>query len=195
MSKKKTSINLIVSIILFIVYVTTYVIDFFTIKTITLSSVLLCVGALIVYTLFLRKIKSVYYLGLLTFTFFAQYLGAMLHLYVYIPIYDIILHFGSGTLLVLAADYVYTLIMKKYKTASVPQLIRLLLCFLTSVASAAVWEIWEYSGDVIIGLNSQGSLEDTMTDIIAGTCGAIIGVFLLRYILNKSKKSKKENNK
>lgn len=184
---KKISLNLTVSIFLLMIYITTYVIDFFTAKAITISAVALCIGALLVCVIFLRKLDQKYYLGIVLFAFLAQYLGAMLDLYSIIPAYDFILHFSSGTLLLLLADYFYTLLMKKYPSASVPDSIRLLLVFFVSVASAALWEIWEYSGDKLLSLQSQGSLDDTMTDIIAGTTGAIIGVVLLKIILKKAK--------
>ncbi|MEG0692608.1 MAG: hypothetical protein RR444_05950 [Oscillospiraceae bacterium] len=185
---KKISLNLKVSILLFIVYIATYVIDLFTAKIITISGVSLCIGALLLFTLFLRKMKSVYYLGILGFAFLSQYLGAMLNVYDIIPSYDFILHFSSGILLVFLADYFYEMIMRKHKDASVPEVIRLSFDFFASVASAALWEIWEYSGDVLLSLQSQGGLDDTMTDIIAGSTGAIIGVFLFRFILHKTKK-------
>ena len=52
------------------------------------------------------------------------------------------------------------------------------------------WEIWEFSGDMLFGLSSQGgSLIDTMTDIIAGSCGAVVGTTLLGLILRKKKSS------
>lgn len=46
-------------------------------------------------------------------------------------------------------------------------------CF--AVAMGAVWEIYEYSVDKFFGFNMQGgSLNDTMTDIILDTLGALI---------------------
>lgn len=189
-NKKKPSVNLLVSLILLVVYLLTWLVDIFTAKQITLSSLLLCIGALLVFVGFLRKIKSRYYLGILFFTFFAQYLGAMLKFYTIIPIYDLLLHFASGSLLVLLADYMYTLLLHRHKDYSIPTVIRLTFCGLASIASAAVWEIWEYSGDKLIGLQSQGNLDDTMTDIVAGSIGAILGVLALWYIIRMEGKKK-----
>ena len=183
---KKKSLNLKVSFILLAVYVLTAVIDAFTFKSISLSSSILCIGALIAYMLFLRKMDTPYYMGILIFTFFAQYLGAMLSFYDIIPIYDLILHSSSGALLILLADYLLNLILKKFPEANIPLFVRSCFCFLFSAASAAVWEIWEFSGDQIFGLNSQIDLMDTMTDIIAGTCGAIVGSFILRLLYKKN---------
>ena len=185
---KKISINLKFSFVLLIVYIATYVIDFLTAKSITIAGVGLCIGALVLLVLFFRKMKPMYYLGIAAFAFLSQYLGAMLNLYTIIPSYDFILHFSSGILLVFLADYFYELIVKKHPQSSIPQTIRLIFAFFISVASAAIWEIWEYAGDVLLGLQSQGGLDDTMTDIIAGTTGAVLGVVLFRFILQKSKK-------
>ena len=43
-----------------------------------------------------------------------------------------------------------------------------------SIASAGVWEMWEFSTDQLFGFASQNnSLNDTMWDII---CGSIMGI-------------------
>lgn len=47
--------------------------------------------------------------------------------------------------------------------------------FLFSVACAGIWELWEFATDSIFGLTAQnGSLNDTMWDIICGTIGGMI---------------------
>ncbi len=184
--KKEKPVNLIVSAVLFLVYVLTTVIDALTVQQISVSSSILCIGALVAYFIFLRRFDPIYYLGILIFTFFAQYLGACLHFYNIIPIYDLILHSASGILLVLLAHYLLTAFF--IKGVDIPLRLTLLCCFLFSVAAAGVWEIWEFSGDMLFGLSSQGgSLIDTMTDIIAGSCGAIVGTTLLGLILRKKK--------
>lgn len=186
--KKEKPVNLIASAVLFLVYILTTVIDALTVRQISVSSSILCIGALAVYFIFLRRFDPLYYLGILTFTFFAQYLGACLHFYDIIPAYDLILHSASGILLVLLAHYLLTAFF--IKGVDIPLRLTLLCCFLFSVAAAGIWEIWEFSGDMLFGLSSQGgSLIDTMTDIIAGSCGAVAGTLLLGLILRKKKSS------
>lgn len=180
--------NLKLSLGLLIIYAATWLIDLFTLQAIPTSAVILCIGALFVYILFLSRIDTKYYVGIAVFTFFAQYLGGMLNFYKIIPIYDNILHLASGVLLVLLADYVYSLIIRPHKNYSAPTAVRIGFGFLASVASAAAWEIWEYSGDTLLGLSSQGGLDDTMTDIIAGTIGAVIGIFVMILLLKKERK-------
>ncbi|MEG2429941.1 MAG: hypothetical protein RSA99_06105, partial [Oscillospiraceae bacterium] len=131
---------------------------------------------------------SIYYFGILGFAFFAQYFGAMLNFYEIIPIYDLLLHFSSGILLVFMSHFIYQLLISKCKKSDVPICITIAFCLFMTISSAAVWEIWEYAGDVLLGLSSQGTgVADTMTDIIAGTTGGIIGSIVLYFMIRKRK--------
>lgn len=188
---KKDKINYWLTAVFFAIYLISFSIDFFTQKSITVVSFGMCIGALLLFFLFLRKLKPVYYIGIIIFTFFAQFLGAMLDMYTKIPIYDKILHLSSGILLVFLGHYAYELLTRKYENINVPLKIELFFCSLFSIASAGIWEIWEYSGDVLFNLSSQkDGINDTMTDIISGTIGAIIGTFLLLIYLKRRKKEK-----
>lgn len=126
--EERKPVNLIVSAVLFLVYVLTTVIDTLTVQQISVSSSILCIGALVAYFIFLRRFDPIYYLGILIFTFFAQYLGACLHFYNIIPIYDLILHSASGILLVLLAHYLLTAFF--IKGVDIPLRLTLLCCFL-----------------------------------------------------------------
>ena len=186
--KKEKPVNLIATAVLFVLYALTFLIDGLNGHRIALSSTLQCLGGLALYFLFLRRFEPMYYLGILAFTFFAQFFGACLRFYDLIPIYDLILHGASGVLLVLLGHYLLTGFFLRGETVSLR--VTLLCCFLFSLAAAGVWEIFEFSGDVLLGLKSQGdSLIDTMTDMIAGSCGAIVGTVLLPFLLKRSKKS------
>ena len=58
---------------------------------------------------------------------------------------------------------------------------RLMLVFalLFAISLAAGWEIYEFTIDSLLKTNSQnGSLSDTMWDIIAGSVSAVIYVFV-----------------
>lgn len=185
---KRISLNHIVSILLTLLYCTTFAVSSFTTQTSTLLSFIMCQGTLLVCWILFHKINSVYYLSTVAFCFFALYLGTMLRMYDVIPIYDLILHFSSGILLVFAAHFVYERIVSRYKNANVPLMVILMLCFFTSIACAGLWEIWEYSGDTLFGLTSQGSgIDDTMTDIIAGSIGSLIGTTILWLMLKPKK--------
>lgn len=188
---KKNKINYWLTAVFFAIYLISFSIDFFTEQSITVVSFGMCIGALLLFFLFLRKLKPIYYIGIIVFTFFAQFLGAMLDMYTKIPIYDKILHLSSGILLVFLGHYAYELLTQKYNNLNVPLKIELFFSSLFSIASAGVWEIWEYSGDTLFDLTSQREgITDTMTDIIAGTIGAVIGTFLLLFYLKREQKEK-----
>ena len=65
----------------------------------------------------------------------------------------------------------------------------LLFCFFTSMAFAALWEVFEFTGDSLLGQTAQGfpvngitDLTDTMLDICVNLLGAI--VFVIQYVLH-----------
>lgn len=176
--KKANRTNLIASILFFLFYCIWFFVDTLTVKQVGMDSILLTLGASIAFFVFLRSFDSVYYLGILIFTFFAQFLGACLHFYEIFSLYDLVLHTCSGVLLALLAHYLFSRFVLK-EGEQVPVRVTLLVCFLFAVSCAAVWEIWEFSGDMLLGRQAQGSLIDTMTDIIGGTCGSIVGTVLV----------------
>lgn len=122
-------------------------------------------------------------------------LGTIYDFYIYIHFYDTLLHFMSGVLIALFG--LYFLNSSKHELSK-PISIIIVVCF--SIACAALWEIWEFSTDSLLHLNSQKymdpdgieyigqiALRDTMKDIIAGTLGAIsVGILM---IFTKKKKS------
>ena len=97
------------------------------------------------------------------------------------------MHFSSGFLLVLVGNLLYRrLLSRAPKSASLPKLLPVLFSFFLSVAFAGLWEIYEFCGDFFFNLQAQGgSLLDTMTDIIAGSIGAVVGAFSLWLRLKK----------
>lgn len=184
--KKDIQYNLLLAGILMAIYLITYLIHR---ETMLFFWFFETGGTLLAVTLFLHRIKPMYFYGLCLFAMFAQYGGVMFQLYVKIPYYDIGLHFCSGILLVFAGHYLFSILTRRFSGVDLPQTVTLWFCGLFSVASAAVWEIWEFCADRFLGQNSQlGSLDDTMTDIIAGSTGAILGLLLLAIVLRRRKK-------
>lgn len=121
-----------------------------------------------------------------SFIFFSMYLGNVLNVYRYISFYDKILHFISGIAVYLLAYYIYIYFFGDDKKIKKPFL-SMLFCINTVLASAALWEIWEFSTDVLLGFNSQnGSLTDTMLDIIMAFSASLIFAFLI-YLAAKIK--------
>ena len=90
----------------------------------------------------------------------------------------------GGVLLVLVGFYVYQLLTRRQGNGYPAYALPVVFSTLFSVAGAAVWEIYEFSVDSLLGLHTQlGSLYDTMTDIVAGSAGAAVGALVLFGIL------------
>lgn len=115
-----------------------------------------------------------------TFLMFSFFLGNIWSLYQIIPLWDFVLHLFSGFMLSVFG-YCFLYMLSGYDKSNVTNYgLAAMFVFLFCVASAGVWEIYEFSGDMLFGLNSQnGSLLDTMTDIIAGTLGSIPMIVML----------------
>ena len=124
------------------------------------------------------------------FLFCAIYLGEVRQFYYLIPGWDDILHCFSGAML---GAFGFTLVIilndsKRVKVELNPYFI-CLFAFCFALASGAIWEIYEFMGDSIFGLNMQkfrledgslligaNALKDTMHDLIIDTLGALVVV-------------------
>ncbi|OCT14495.1 hypothetical protein A8709_27225 [Paenibacillus pectinilyticus] len=93
-----------------------------------------------------------------------------------IPYLDKIEHLFSGVILCFIGLLIYSKAAGHQEGNQHPSSrVAVWLCLFFSIAMAGVWEIYEFTTDHFFGLNSQnGSLIDTMTDIICGTSGAIV---------------------
>ncbi|KAF5430469.1 hypothetical protein C5S36_12960 [Candidatus Methanophagaceae archaeon] len=121
---------------------------------------------------------------MITVAFFIHICGDVLYVYDTILNYDDIAHFVSAcvvALVVLIAVYILNeywggLQADKYGTAFV--------VIITTVAMGVVWEFREWSADALFGMQTQLSLEDTMTDLLVNALGgvfiAIVGIRLLK---------------
>ena len=109
------------------------------------------------------------------FIFLSMFLGHINNLYHYIKHWDDILHVFSGFILGLLAYLVLQKFDKgrRYILSNKGFVAFFIIIF--GIASAGIWEIFEYSTDYFLGTQSQGgSLNDTMLDIINGSIGPII---------------------
>ena len=120
------------------------------------------------------------------FIFACLFLGKMYFVYSILPWWDSFVHFISGILLGIGALLLLTIQVKDKVIKEISPIFIATYSFLASVASAGLWEIWEFAGDQLFGLNSQGnSLMDTMTDICMGFSGAIIAAILIYFYFKK----------
>ncbi len=137
------------------------------------------------------------------------YFGNYLRWYHEMDAYDFLVHFFSGIVCVFVGyDLARALAPKsrdKFDTN-----ISTIIGFGISCFAAIFWEIYEFSFDIIMDENTQRYLDtpepilisifkpypeqyplfDTMSDIIAGFVGAVIGGFLFRIILIVAEKRK-----
>ena len=186
--KKRIAVNLGVSVFLFAVYLIVYLCSA---NRITFFPFCETAGTLLLVAVFFHRVESVYYLSLVGFAAIAQFGGTMLNFYNVFPFYDILLHFASGILLMFAGHYVLEQITKRKAGLVLPHGLTIFHCWLFSVAAAGVWEIFEFTVDQLFGFDCQlNSLLDTMTDIVAGTVGASMGIFLLWLFLHKKNSTK-----
>ena len=126
---------------------------------------------------------------LLIFIFAAQFLGEIVNYYERYWWWDILLHSWSGVLLG-TIGFLLVYILNSASGVDVimsPFFISFFaLCF--AVTCGVVWEIFEFSMDIVFGTNMQKSgLVDTMWDLIVDTGGALI-VALNGWLTMKAKK-------
>ena len=156
-----------------------------------------CILGLIVMSLpsFLKKHLSfelpnsmciVYFL----FLYRSIYLGDVQNFYYIIPHWDTILHGFSGIMLgALGFSLVKILNDSEHVNLVMSAGFICLFAFCFALACGAVWEIYEFSADILFGLNMQThsledgtalmgieALKDTMYDLIIDSIGALITV-------------------
>lgn len=133
-------------------------------------------AAELVFRTTLPRALQLHYLIFITLGPFA---GSALNVYAAIADWDTAIHFDSGVMLAWLG-MLWVRRIEERIDAPLPAWFGLLVIQLTPMAFAALWEICEFASDHLIGTNSQnGSLEDTMTDIMAGTFGGLFAIALL----------------
>lgn len=113
----------------------------------------------------------------LVFILLAQYLGELKNFYQTLWWWDLLLHGAFGALAVLFALYILKSNLRSVdqisKTKFTVFLAILSICF--SIAASALWELFEYLGDIILPVKMvKGGLEDSMTDLLIGAFCAIL---------------------
>lgn len=146
-------------------------------------------------------IYIMYYL----FLYCAIFLGEVLDFYYVIPHWDTILHFFSGAMLgALGFILISWLNDSDMVRVSLSPIFVALFAFCFALSCGAVWEIYEYTFDGLLGLNMQkfitadgtvlvghAALRDTMKDIIVDALAA----FLMAAIGYSRLKAEKWHNK
>lgn len=120
------------------------------------------------------SINKELYLLVLLFIFLSMFLGKLCNFYSIFPWWDKMLHTLSGLLLSIIALYLYKSLSPKDELEVKNILLIVIFTFCFALAMGALWEIFEFTTDFLFNLNSQnGSLQDTMGDLIADASGAL----------------------
>lgn len=128
---------------------------------------------------FTDKYKLIYSI----FIFLGQFLGSVINLYDYLWGFDLFVHFLSGILTVVAANYI--LEISKFRNISGIVKFIYIVGFCSLVA--ILWEVIEFGIDMVFKMNMQHSIDtgvkDTMSDMIV----ALLGSISTYYIIEKRK--------
>lgn len=153
------------------------------------------------------KFSSGMKIAIVLFIFGSELLGEIRSFYEIIPWWDNLLHTTSGVILALLGFMiVYELNESEKGYVKLSPLFVALFAFCFALAAGAVWEIFEFTGDRLLGMDMQkfrptagttelvtdawrydAGLIDTMTDIIMDAASAF-AVSLLGYIKIKTGK-------
>lgn len=125
---------------------------------------------------------------LVVFVYAAIFLGEMQQFYDKVWWWDKMLHSFSGLILGNVGFLIISYLNSNKKIdVSLSPVFVAFFTFCFAVAMGAVWEIYEFSMDKSFGFHMQrNSLNDTMTDIILDTIGALVFAFL-GYLQQKGK--------
>lgn len=146
-------------------------------------------------------------IAIVLFIFGSELLGEIKSFYEIFPWWDNLLHSVSGVILgLIGFMLVYGLNESENTSVNLSPLLVSAFAFFFALACGALWEIFEFSGDRLLGLNMQkfrppegttelvtaawrydAGLIDTMTDIILDAVSAF-GISLLGYIKIKAGK-------
>lgn len=171
---KPLLVNLIYMAVLIITFVYKYAIkDYDELFRIGLAAVTAWIVYFTCKITFLKKSEICFYV-ILAFTFSAIYLGNVWDLYRIIPIYDKLLHLLSGVIIAIIGFVLFLYLNNGNIKGDFNTYFAVIFSIIFSIAAAGLWEIWEFSTDMLFGFHSQNnSLIDTMMDII---CGSIMGI-------------------
>ena len=171
---KPLLVNIIYMAVLIITFVYKYAIkDYDELFRIGLAAVTAWIVYFTCKITFLKKSEICFYV-ILAFTFSSIYLGNVWDLYRIIPIYDKLLHLLSGVIIAVIGLVLFLYLNNGKIKGDFNTYFAVIFSIIFSIAAAGIWEIWEFSTDMLFGFHSQNnSLIDTMMDII---CGSIMGI-------------------
>lgn len=145
--------------------------------------------------LFQRWVSDGVYAVAEVFCFFASFLGTIMRFYPNVWWYDLAMHALFGYIGGIIGLFIACKLtdVKKVNAAFL-----IVFCFAVSLTFAALWEVFEFSSDRLLGNDAQGlhipdgeggyfiDVTDTMEDIICNLIGAIVfTAHMIAYVLSK----------
>ncbi len=125
-----------------------------------------------------KPLECIYYL----FIFISMLIGSILKLYDLISWWDILAHTTWGYVACLFGIF----ILCKLRSEKQNIYMIIFFCFITSMATASLWEMFEFTCDRLFATNVQHwedtGVFDTMYDIICNFFGAFL--FVVHYIID-----------
>lgn len=182
---KKINVLKLLNILLYVFYCIS-VVYFILIRKYKYAAI--CAGCILAtYILRLGNKKFVYLCNdtiiiiLDLFILFSLVFGTSYGLYK-INYYDDILHIWAGAIAGVVAYIIINICTKEEDRRKIKKVFFMIFIFMFGLAVSNLWEILEFSLDVMFKINCQmGGLKDTMIDMIDGLIGTvIITPFLLR---------------
>lgn len=120
----------------------------------------------------------VFSFGLALFVYATLFLGEVNRFYYDVWWWDIMLHSSSGFAFGLIGLILILLFLRSRKIIEQPLLVAV-LAFSFAQAIGVLWEIFEFTGDQLLGTDMQKSgLIDTMWDLIVNVVGAFIAALI-----------------
>ena len=137
--------------------------------------VILCVLSALILDKRINLFSNREYGVILIFILCSVFAGRSLGAYKSIPYWDKILHFLSGFILLMVGKNFY-----RKLNGNKNKIIQKLFTLFSAISGAALWEIFEFGCDSLLGTMAQNnSLNDTMWDLILGTLSTISGIFFI----------------
>jgi uncharacterized membrane protein YjdF len=127
--------------------------------------------------------------------FIAQCLGTTLKFYNSYDNWDLIVHFFSGIVMFMVGYNIISSYNNQHHDVKLNKKLMIIFSILFALSVGSVWEMYEYSVDGILNLDTQRTgqlvgrlaIEDTMTDIFASTLGALLSVFAFLIVTKEEK--------
>ena len=133
--------------------------------------------------IFKVRLPALLQFSFVAFVFLSMFCGEVFDMYARIWEWDDIIHFSSGLLIGLGTVVWIAALIESIKNVNIPRWLQSLFVFAIVSAVIVLWELVEFGSDRLFGTTSQGTLFDTMIDLLYGALGgAIISVLLVLHL-------------